>query len=931
MKHQKLFVLLALFSVACAKENLTENYEKYPYSKATMAERIDSYLNGSFACNVDEVEVGENNVTVSGTCPLDGEYYLVEIAPNEDVTEYSRYEHLDKVEGKFVKTYDRHIQKRMVEYDRILSKWAIVASESEADRLVSAARYADKVPQLRQASKVDFRSKKGLGAGGGSSYFADIAELGATSITKNIDLSKILSTKNSTGAGMPFVYNGIEYYINTETTGQLDNFLKSASDLNLVVMAIILIPTSSELKDPECDGGYYAMPNMSSARAVNNYAAAMDYLAERYSQDGMRIHHWILQNEIDDNVEWTNMGTQPVARYVDRYVKSMRLCYNVIRQYDQNASVLVSLAHSWAQPLDGYLTEYASYHILERIVKYSNLEGDFKWGVAYHPYPAKLSEPRFWTTDALDYTKATYKDNSPYVTFKNPEVINKWITDSKNYYMGTEKRLLVFSEQGSNSPSYEARDLGNQAAGAAWFWKKCAKLDGIDAVQWHAWCDNKQEFGLKIGLRDYDFNKKPVFSLWAAAGTENEDKVFSKYLSYIGVKSWDDIFYGEGSDTPGEEEPEIVTVEAQNFALSGTASPIGSETIADWMAFNVARIGESQTFEYKGWLNAGNLFAFANNTGTADYAFCPSTDGETVSKSGFSSKLAVIQDGGANPSSYAKWNVQDSGYWHIVFDAAGQSITAEYLGGLPSAGSAFPVEGLYMNIKFNDSADFGIRKDQMIQMEEVESGVYRAQVSVPSEKSYGQVRFQFDFGGHTLPVIRPSASGKTTIAESDGGMDKTEFAFDLQKPSGAGADYFWLHSDTPGHSYYITVDLNDWTIRANLPPVESSAVRLSGPGVAEAGGWGKYVNMEATEDPYIFSLDCTFVSGGSNMFTVYLDSDARSLIPFKGSNQNIVIGANKFKYLDGAASHGWFVSQVPGGLYNVTVNLRDYTLTVSSK
>lgn len=356
----------------------------------------------------------------------------------------------------------------------------------------------------------------------------------------NLVLSSFISTKSRSDLSA-YRYGGKLYYINNSAISGIDNLLKAAQKRDIIVEAILLTPSESEFRDPECTGGYYTMPNMTTASAVNFYAAALNYLAERYSSGVYgRIHHWIMHNEVDQGDTWTNMGDQPEMRYYDRYIKSMRMCYNIVRQYDQNASILGSYTHSWN--LSG--TDYAPRKMLEQNVQYSATEGDFRWGVAFHPYPINLTRPEFWNNDK---SEATFSNNTQYVTFYNPEVINAWILDKAHYYKDGTKRLLFFSEQGTNSPSYSESDLAKQAAGAAWMWKKLEKLDGIDAMQWHNWADNREEFGLRIGLRAFaegDFKEldpKPVWYVWQAAGTDREEEVFAPYLNVIGITSWDGI------------------------------------------------------------------------------------------------------------------------------------------------------------------------------------------------------------------------------------------------------------------------------------------------------------------------------------------------------------------------------------------------------
>ena len=183
--------------------------------------------------------------------------------------------------------------------------------------------------------------------------------------------------------------------------------------------------------------------------------------------------------------------------------------------------------------------------MLESTVAYSEAEGDFRWGVAYHPYPEDLTKPKFWVND----TRSTWDLNTKYITFKNLEVIDKWIKLPQNLYQDGTKRLLFLSEQGTNSPSYSAADLTLQAAGGAWAWKKVSRLDGIDAIQWHNWADNKVEYGLRIGLRSFDadgwnaLDPKPVWYVWKAGGSAEESAVFDQYLGTLGLSSWDEIMH----------------------------------------------------------------------------------------------------------------------------------------------------------------------------------------------------------------------------------------------------------------------------------------------------------------------------------------------------------------------------------------------------
>ena len=541
MKYSTIRILFAsavLLSAACScgKDTVKPNVVVRPKGdKYQMAANIKDYLAKDYPSKVTNVQVTSDKVIIKGNCGGFGTYLLAEITPWQDVTELEKYPYTQDLSGGgFTVTVDRIVPNREgIRYDKVFSKWAVVKVDGDRQTLDSHARYADDVVPKKSPEAVPLRNKKGFGAGDIDLYFSDCKEMNVGSITMNVVLNEYIK-----GEGSGYSYGGLNYSLGA-VKDYVDHVTRRAGEMDLVVSAIILCQTNSIFKDPENKGGNYTMPNLTTAKAFNLYAAALEHMASTHCTPGNRISHWIMHNEVDFANEWTNMGDQPMMRYLDRYIKSMRICYNIVRQYDQNASVLGSYTHCWTVA-DG---NYAPKKMLEATVAYSEAEGDFRWGVAYHPYPQDLTKPSFWVND----TQATYSLNSKYVTFKNLEVIDAWIRQKENFYKGKTKRVLFLSEQGTNSPSYSESDLALQAAGGAWAWKKVSKLDGIDAIQWHNWADNKAEGGLRIGLRTFaegsvsDLTPKPVWYVWKAAGTAEEDSVFDQYKTTLGISDWDSI------------------------------------------------------------------------------------------------------------------------------------------------------------------------------------------------------------------------------------------------------------------------------------------------------------------------------------------------------------------------------------------------------
>ncbi len=519
-----------------------------------IAESLKSYLSQNFSSKINNVKVGVDNILISGQYKGDGTFSLAEILPNDTLTKSSKFINQTNLSTPTFEISIPRIAKdkdKDIHYDRLLSKWVILKKEGNKDKIDSHARYADDIYSKQKMEKGILKNRKGLGGFHANRGFTqDLDLLGIGSVTVNIAITEFMYLQPRANT-IAHPYGNKTYYFSVDYINNLDKTLRLTSSKDIIVAAIILVQSSQNSVDQEIgkilehpnytSEGIFTMPNITTQEGINCYAAALDFLSSRYNRPDNsygRIDKWIMHNEVDAGLTWTNMGNKPMLVYLDTYIKSMRLCHNITRQYDEHSEVLGSFTHSWTESVESY----SSKEMLTNMQKFSSVEGDFQWGVAYHPYPQDLNEPKTWND-----SKATFSMNSPLVTFKNLEVIDAWIRKSDNKFKNSVKRTLWLSENGTNSRTYSDKDLKEQAAGFAYAWKKMKNLDGIDGFQWHNWIDNRHEFGLKIGLRKFpdDENdpggEKPVWYVYQAADTDNEDKVFEPYKVIVGVKDWSEI------------------------------------------------------------------------------------------------------------------------------------------------------------------------------------------------------------------------------------------------------------------------------------------------------------------------------------------------------------------------------------------------------
>ena len=521
-----------------------------------MEGNLKSYLSSHFPGQILKVSVSEDKIMVKGNTKSVNNVYLCDIKPYQDVTESTVYDDPIIVKkNSFEIILPRFVKKGGFNYDRVLSKWVLAQKIKEGYQLVSSAHYPDLIYSKYNLTKDMTKGRKGLGGFSfNRGHVSDLDDLNITSATVNIWFGKFMFSKPGPGR-IAHQYNGKFYYFLEKKVAEFDSTFLLTSQKGIITAAILLVDKAEQCSDtligrllqhPDMDpAGIYSMPNMTNPASVDCYAAALDFLAERYSRADRkygRLNHWIMHNEVDAGWEWTNMGEKSAAIFMDTYIKSMRMCYAIARTYNPFSEVFISLTHYWAWTSSQHF--YPSKDLMEILLQYTKVEGDFQWAMAQHPYPQSLREPKTWLDKQVDFTF-----NTPLITFNNLEVLDAWIKLPKVLYQGKIKRTLWLSENGTNSKTYSDQDLAEQAAGFAYTWKKIEKLDGIDGFQWHNWFDNRKEGGLRIGLRRFPDDEtnpggiKPVWNLFKAADTQHENEVFDPYKKIIGIDNWRQVHH----------------------------------------------------------------------------------------------------------------------------------------------------------------------------------------------------------------------------------------------------------------------------------------------------------------------------------------------------------------------------------------------------
>lgn len=514
---------------------------KLEKQKETSAKAIREYAATSFPAKFTKVLIEKDTITLAGQMPQISSdppqvsVRLVEYPADVQINEsgITLPSALKLKQNQFSVVLPRRVGSR----DRLYSGWRIKATkrQDEQDAFLSARHFANefKINNVTENAPLRPKNQKGLSGFSSRGPKSDLHELGIKAVTINLVLNRFIS--NSGGPGREAIPSpGPPIYFNTSAFTALDQLVNHCRQHDIIVTAIVLIPRTKRsqvhavLQHPESEGGVYTMPNMSTPRGTTIYGYLLSRIAKRYSTPDQApgvIANWIAHNEVDYHPVWTNMGKQPDEIYLETYYRSMRMIHNSARAFNPHARVFISLTHNWNVINPNRWEQLSPKQALLALQRYSSQEGDFAWGVAYHPYPQSLFAKTAWQD-----TNIENHFDSPLITIQNLHVLGDFLNQSSMRQSNGARRGVLLSEQGFHTPTYEAADQNRQAGSLHYAMQKIRDFPWIESFHYHRWVDHPDEGGLKLGLRTLPTKEHPhgqrkrAWTVYQAINTDEEKK-----------------------------------------------------------------------------------------------------------------------------------------------------------------------------------------------------------------------------------------------------------------------------------------------------------------------------------------------------------------------------------------------------------------------
>jgi hypothetical protein len=395
-------------------------------------------------------------------------------------------------------------------------------------------------------------SKKGLQV----QMVDDAIALGIRHAALNVDIANLIKPRPEP---MDLIWRmeGVDYAFKKGVVHSLDAQVKPLSDAGVIVSFILLAYQNADPEvnalmlhpnyDPKCPNRLAAF-NTSTESGINHFKACIQFLAARYSGSNAphgKAWNFIVGNEVNSHWFWYNRGRTTMENVADDYLKAVRLCHGAVRKASANMRVFISLEHHWGIRYPGGSEDqaFAGKNFLDYFARRAKEGGDFDWAIAYHPYPENLFECRTWND------KSAVNDfNSPRITFKNLEVLPRYLSQERLLYDGKPRRIIL-SEQGFHSGPGE-RDELNQAAAYCYAYYKVSRMPSIDSFILHRHVDHGHEGGLNLGLWRRDpknsfpatpLAKKKIYEVFKAADTPAWESAFEFALPIIGIRKWQEV------------------------------------------------------------------------------------------------------------------------------------------------------------------------------------------------------------------------------------------------------------------------------------------------------------------------------------------------------------------------------------------------------
>ena len=417
--------------------------------------------------------INGGNLCVTAVSNTSGRLYLFDLETYEDTASFSEREALTSISATANTAFTVNVN---FKEDYLTDKFVFGVSKS--GKCVSNAMYITNPEALAYTSVLhSANSKKGLLLYETPEGIQDAVTLGVKHSTVTALISNLVNPDGS---------------LNSAGISTLKSQATRMAQNGIVVYLILVLPVnaSSNLRYPGSDGGTYFAAWNTGENGAAIYENLMKTLARELS--GV-VSHWIIGNEVNDNIQWNYMGPANITQAVSEYAKTFRLCYNAIRSVNASANLYVPVDHRWNQNANT-MEKYDTRAYLNAFDQYIQSMGNIDWCLAFHAYSIPLGAPEVWDDGqpvyAYDGTllagggEISFDENTFAISMKNIDILTNYFCNKISRNTKGQVRPISLTEQGwtSYSQRTNADAVKDQATSLAYAYYKAESNPYIECL-----------------------------------------------------------------------------------------------------------------------------------------------------------------------------------------------------------------------------------------------------------------------------------------------------------------------------------------------------------------------------------------------------------------------------------------------------------------
>ena len=476
------------------EETEDETEEESEEESTSESEEEDLLDASGVSVKITGCTINGGNLCVTAVSNTSGHLYLFDLETYEDTASFKERKALTSISATANTTFTVTVS---FKEDYLTDKFVFGVSKS--GKCVSNAMYITNPEALAYTSVLHTaNSKKGLLLYETQQGIQDAVTLGVKHSTVTALISNLVNPDGS---------------LNSAGISTLKSQATTMAQNGIVVYLILVLPVnaSSTLRYPGSDGGTYFAAWNTGENGAAIYENLMRTLARELS--GV-VSHWIIGNEVNDNIQWNYMGPADITKAVSEYAKTFRLCYNAIRSVNASANLYVPVDHRWNQNANT-MEKYDTRAYLNAFDQYIQSMGNIDWCLAFHAYSIPLGAPEVWDDGqpvyAYDGTllagggEISFDENTFAISMRNIDILTNYFCNKISRNTKGQVRPISLTEQGwtSYSQRTNADAVKDQATSLAYAYYKAESNPYIECL-----IVSRQMDALEMGNPYYKFGMR---------------------------------------------------------------------------------------------------------------------------------------------------------------------------------------------------------------------------------------------------------------------------------------------------------------------------------------------------------------------------------------------------------------------------------------